>query len=253
MKRNFICILSSYSCNKKCPFCIARMSNLSETNENIDKLEEILNKNKYKYEYFILSGNGEPSLYDFSDLKNISEILKKFNNKFLEKRIQTSGNLFFETKKLELFENWIIEITRISKDSVIDMNYLNYSKDYLNAENFLNKRIRLNQILLKDNYDEIVDTIKYYFKKYNNIEQIALKILDNKNNDSIQSNWIKQYGLTYDILPELIELMNSNFIFTNKTENNFFWDYEGKKISLFYKNKNFKDNNHIFYENGLII
>lgn len=51
------------------------------------------------FRYFILSGNGEPSLYNYETLKSILDATRAVNI-FDEKRMQTSGNLFFDDKKI---------------------------------------------------------------------------------------------------------------------------------------------------------
>lgn len=53
---------------------------------------EHLRDNGISSRYFILSGNGEPSLYDYKTLQSIVDATKKVNI-FDERRIQTYGNL----------------------------------------------------------------------------------------------------------------------------------------------------------------
>ncbi|MCI8330651.1 MAG: hypothetical protein HFE04_00965 [Bacilli bacterium] len=116
--KDFVFVLNSFKCNKNCPYCIAKMNNnyIENLNDEIKNLEkdilEYQSKN-IKFEHFILSGNGETSLYDLKVLNKIKNIVED-SKIFDDYRIQTSGNLFLEDEKLELFENWIKEITVVS-------------------------------------------------------------------------------------------------------------------------------------------
>ena len=98
--KEYVFILGSYNCNKFCPYCIAKMNkeHISSFDEEFLKLEKNIQEYRNKgieFENFILSGNGETSLYSEEELKRIKELVEK-SKIFKDYRIQTSGNLFFE-------------------------------------------------------------------------------------------------------------------------------------------------------------
>ncbi len=69
-----------------------------------------------------MSGNGETSLYDLKKLEEIKTIVE--NSKiFKDYRIQTSGNLFCEQEKLNLFSGWLKEITVVSSNALEDKKF----------------------------------------------------------------------------------------------------------------------------------
>jgi len=102
MYKNFIVTLSSYKCDKNCPFCIAKMNMLHKTREDLNLLKNELIKlqsSNYKFKSCVISGNGEPSLYDYEFLVELKELLEQ-SRLFQKYRIQSSGNIFFEKEKL---------------------------------------------------------------------------------------------------------------------------------------------------------
>lgn len=210
MKLNdYVLILNSYECNKNCPYCIAKMnhSKISSIEEEIKKLKDNIHQFKSEekqFQSFILSGNGEPSLYPIDTLIEIKDIVESAGI-FSSYRVQTSGNLFNEPKLLNLFKNWIKEITVISNDSKIDQEFYGYKKEYLNSKAFLSsKNIRVNIVLLKNNFRNMNEMIAY-FDNLKCVDCIALKILDNSNNDSKYSKWITENSIRYEDIDEIIE------------------------------------------------
>ena len=66
--KEFELILSSFKCNKNCPYCTAKITKWPNVDDKIDKFEEKLQYLKEKdisFRYFIFCGNGEPSLHSF--------------------------------------------------------------------------------------------------------------------------------------------------------------------------------------------
>ena len=176
--KDFIIILSSYKCNKDCPYCIAKIEKLPEVNEDLIKFKIQIDKliqNKAKFKYFVLSGNGEPSYYTYEFLKEIISIVTN-SGIFEDYRIQTSGNLFHNDKLFDLFQDWLIEITRVSQSYEVDSSVLHYKNDYILTQNFYNARIRLNYVLLRNLSSNINRDIKKYLIQYRNIETIELNI-----------------------------------------------------------------------------
>lgn len=245
-KKDFVFVLGNYHCDKNCPYCIAKMSNKKTASfeEEIEKLQNKLQDYAEKgvhFEYFILSGNGEPSLYSKEELRRIKEIVEE-SNIFTDYRIQTSGNLFMEKEKLELFVSWLKEITVISSNSKEDQTFYRYKKSYLDSKAFQNtSRIRVNIVLLKNNLENINQLIKDYSIK-NNVETIALKILDRKDNNSKESTWVKENAISYDQIDKIVELISQENVFlTFKSKRFYFETKDSKKITINYDPTNHYD------------
>lgn len=241
--KEYVFTLNSYHCDKNCPYCIAKMNmnDIKDVNEEILNLKENIKyyqSNNISFKYFILSGNGETSLYDYKILKEIKDIVEK-SLLFDDYRIQTSGNLFTAIDKLELFDNWIKEITVISNDSNKDMEFYNYKENYLLSKNYIeSKRIRVNIVLLKSNIDDIINTINFYINQHN-VETIALKLLDNSNNNTIYSKWIKDNAISYQEIDIITSILSKNYIFIKYQDNRFIYESDNKKIiTINYNTKN---------------
>ncbi|MNV42154.1 hypothetical protein D3C71_1338160 [compost metagenome] len=163
---------------------------------------------------------------------------------FKMKRIQSSGNLFLNDSKFELFKDWIIEVTRVSHDFKTDSKILKYKHDYMSTDNFKKANIRMNMVLLKNCEETLVKDINDYFKN-SNIQTIALKMLD-KYADTKQDAWIENNGFSYKEIDKIITILNNNFNYIGQEFQNKFWEVNDKKISL-YCNDNY--NNDKTYEN----
>lgn len=244
--KEYVFILGSYNCNKFCPYCIAKMNkeHISNFNEEFLKLEKNIQEYRNKgieFENFILSGNGETSLYSEEELKRIKELVEK-SKIFKDYRIQTSGNLFFEENKLKLFSNWIKEITVVSNDSKEDQEFYNYSKEYLNSDLFLkSNRIRVNIVLLKNNIDNINKLINS-FSQMENVETIALKILDNSNNGTRESIWIEKNAVSYTDIDEILNIVKKeNKLITFSNRRFIFNTKNGKLLTIHYSEQNIYD------------
>ena len=256
--KDFIMILSSYKCNKDCPYCIAKIEKLPEVNENIIQFKskiDKLSRNKAKFKYFVLSGNGEPSYYTYEFLKEIVSIVTN-SGIFEDYRIQTSGRLFHNDKLFYLLKDWLIEITRVSEYYDVDSSILHYKNDYTLTHNFHNARIRLNYILLKNLSPFINRDIKKYLIQYRNIETIALKILDTQENkDNECTEWVSENGLTYNDVDTIRFIMDNNFYYLGYEFNNHIWTHNRKQISMFSNadyNKDKTIHNSVWYGDKLI-
>ena len=151
--KEFELISSSFKCDKNCPYCTAKITKWPIVDNKIDMLEEKLNylkENGINFRYFIFSGNGEPSLIDIQEFKNVVNATRNVNI-FDEKRIQSSGNIFYDDEKFNYIkDDFLVEITRVDIDSKKDMEILGYTRDYINSSNFKKANIRLNYVLMKD-------------------------------------------------------------------------------------------------------
>lgn len=193
-------ILSRFDCDKNCPYCTAKTTRWPIGDDNLDRLGSIFNifkeQNKY-FNYFVISGNGEPTLYSNNDLNKIITFAK-WSNIFKDYRLQTSGNVFFDDTKFKILSDVLFKVSRVSSDSLIDRKILNYEKDYIGTINFKKARIWVNHILLKSNINNLAKDIENYLK-FPNIEGINLSILNLNTLDgsltSKQSKWILEHSL----------------------------------------------------------
>lgn len=261
--KEFELIGSSYKCDKNCPYCTAKITKWPIVEDKFETLEEKLNylKNQnINFRYFIFCGNGEPSLLSYKDFETIVEATRKVNI-FDEKRLQSSGNIFYENEKLDLIKNdFMIEITRVSLDSKEDMKILGYKRDYINSENFKKASVRLNYVLMKNKtFDEYLEEIKKYIEKYPNIVTVSLKTLNlNTRKDEIDnpySKWILENALTKDDADTIIEFMNKNTNFVTSDEkffDRFEWKYKGVAITFYVKKLDYGCSNIVYYGGELV-
>lgn len=245
-KKEYVFILGSYACDKKCPYCIAKMNknNTESFEKEFEKLKETLQEYKNKkitFNNFILSGNGETSLYKIEELKKIKDLVEE-TKIFTDYRIQTSGNLFGDKEKLELFSNWIKEVTVISSNSKEDQDFYKYKIAYLKSKEFIKtERVRVNIVVTNENLLKINKYISDY-SKMPNIETIALKILDNSNNNSTESKWVEEHAFKHNKINELLELITEeNKFITFKNKRFVFKTKEDKLLTIHYSEKNTYD------------
>lgn len=261
--KEFELILSSFKCNKNCPYCTAKITKWPIVDDKIEKLEDKLNylKNEgIKFKYFIFCGNGEPSLHSYKTIETIVNTTRKVNI-FDEKRFQSSGNIFYEDEKLNLIKDYfIIEITRVDFDSKKDMSVLGYKQDYINSPNFKKANVRLNYVLMKNkSFDEYLKEIKMYIDKYPNIKTVSLKTLNlNTRYDKIDnpySKWIIENALTKADTDNIIKYMSSNAEFSVKDEkffDRYEWIYEGVPITFYTKKLDYGYSNIVYYGGELV-
>ncbi len=261
--KEFELILSSFKCNKNCPYCTAKITKWPTVDDKVDELEQKLNylKNKdISFRYFIFCGNGEPSLHSYETIKKVVKATRNVNI-FDEKRFQSSGNIFFEEDKLNLIrDDFIIEITRVDFDSSKDMKILGYDKDYINSELFSSANVRLNYVLMKNKtMNEHLEEIKKYIDTYPNIKTVSLKTLNlntlNGNIDNPYSKWILENALTKDNAKDVIEFM-SNKAEVIRQDNEFFdrieWNYKGVPITFYVKKLSYGISNVVCYGGQLV-
>lgn len=261
--KEFELIGSSFKCDKNCPYCTAKITKWPNVNDKFELLEDRLNylkDNGISFRYFIFCGNGEPSLLSYDDFKTVVEATRKVNI-FDKKRLQSSGNIFYEDKKLELIKNdFMVEITRVSMDSQKDMEILGYKRDYINSANFSKVPVRLNYVLLKNrSIEESLEEIKAYIKKYPNIKTVSLKTLNlNTKNDEINnpySKWIIKHALTKKDSDDIIKFMTNNTKFVVSDEkffDRYEWVFEGVPITFYAKKLDYGYSNIVYYGGKLV-
>ena len=261
--KEFELIGSSFKCDKNCPYCTAKITKWPILEDKLELLEErlqYLKDHNISFRYFIFSGNGEPSLHCFKDFKTVVEATRKVNI-FDEKRLQSSGNIFYEDEKLDLIKNdFIVEITRVALDSKKDMEILGYKRDYINSDNFKKANIRLNYVLLKNKkFEDYLEEIKQYIDKYPNIKTVSLKTLNlNTRNNEINnpySKWIIENALTKKDTDEIINFMSNNTQFVVSDEkffDRYEWIYEGVPITFYAKKLDYGYSNIVYYGGELV-
>lgn len=199
---NFTIILSNYNCDRNCPFCIAKNNmkfNGDDKNfENLNEILVLLRENNIKFERFVLSGNGEPSLYKMAELEKYAKIIKSNSDLFDTLRVHTSGNIFMEPKKFRLFnelvQNVEFDILRVAIDTNRDMEVLKYKSDYTNTEEFKQAKkikfdIGLTRILETDTLPSVLDELLF---NNTNIGLIRFKnLMSGENDESIQAKWVR--------------------------------------------------------------
>lgn len=261
--KEFEFIGASFACDKNCPYCTAKITKWPVVDNKLEILEERLKDLKNSgitFKYFIFCGNGEPSLLEYEDFNKVVQATRKVNI-FEEKRLQSSGNIFYEDEKLNLIkDDFIIEITRVSLDSKKDMEILGYKRDYINTENFKKAKVRLNYVLLKDKkMEDCLEEIKQYIEKYPNIETVSLKTLNlNTRNDEINnpySKWILENARTKKDTEDIIRFMSKHTEFVVSDEkffDRYEWIYEGVPITFYAKKLDYGYSNIVYYGGELV-
>ena len=261
--KEFELIVSSFKCDKNCPYCTAKITKWPVVKNKLELLDEKLiylkNKN-INFRYFIFCGNGEPSLLEYNDFKTVVQATRNVNI-FEEKRLQSSGNIFYEDEKLNLIkDDFMVEITRVSLDSKEDMRVLGYKRDYINTDNFKKVKVRLNYVMMKNkSFEEYLEEIKKYIQKYPNIITVSLKTLNlNTRKDEIDnpySQWILENALTKEDTDKIINFMNSNANFVSSDEkffDRFEWKYKGVLITFYAKKLDYGYSNIVYYGGELV-
>ena len=261
--KEFELIGSSFKCDKNCPYCTAKITKWPVVEDKFELLEEkleYLREQDINFRYFIFCGNGEPSLLSYEDFKTVVEATKNVNL-FDERRLQSSGNIFYEDDKFNLIkDDFMVEITRVSLDSKEDMKILGYKKDYINNERFKEAKVRLNYVLMKNKtFEEYLEEIKQYIDNYPNIVTVSLKTLNlntrKEEIDNPYSKWILDNALTKDDSESIIKFMNENTNFVTSDEkffDRFEWKYKGVPITFYAKKLDYGYSNIVYYGGELV-
>lgn len=261
--KEFELILSSFVCDKNCPYCTAKITKWPIKPDKLELLEsklEFLNQNNINFRYFILCGNGEPSLTSIENLKTIVNAIDKVNI-FEERRLQSSGNIFFDEEKFNLIkDSFMVEVTRVDFDSAKDMKIWGYKRDYINSSNFKKANVRLNYVMMKNkSFEEYLEEIKKYIDNYPNIKTISLKTLNLNTKDSNINNpyskWILENALTKEDTDKVIEFMTNNAEFSVKDEkffDRYEWIYKGVPITFYTKKLDYGYSNIVYYGGELV-
>jgi thymidylate kinase len=223
--KSFTIIGQSFKCDKDCPYCTAKITKWPLADDRWNRLPSLLERadqNGVRFNYATLSGNGEPAMNDFTDLRFIRRCLATYEHLFTGYRLQTGGYAFFRPEIMELFAGWSFEVTRVSFDSQRDMKMLRYDKDYLQTEAFWKTPIVLNIVLLKGL--DIVAEINRY-AAYENVKAINLIILNantlDNGFDNRYSKWILEHGTREVDAPAIVTEVSKHFSLTKSYDDRF--------------------------------
>lgn len=210
---NLTLILGSYKCNKNCPYCIAKNNQKFSLDDKLESLNNILRtleEYKIKFKRFVVSGNGEPSFYSLEDLKLIKDCLLKYKDLFEMVRVHSSGNIFSEADKFNIFNEADLplefEILRVALNSDTDMNILGYSDDYLKSPLFKNGQIKCD-IALTDYLEnnELLLQLNDFLESNPSIKKVRLKkLLVGDSNKTRQAKWVLAHSLDDEAIQRVI-------------------------------------------------
>lgn len=242
--KQFVFILSKFDCDKNCPFCTAKITKW-EKKKDVLIIPETSQLEDLYFKYVILSGNGEPSFYSINELNQIKQSLQTITTVGYN-RFQTSGNIFFEKNKWELFkDDFFFEVARTHFDNSKDMQLLNYSKDYTQTETFKDSAIWLNYICLNDlTIENLKKDIDDYLTTMPNIQIINIKLLNTntlskKDENNKYTQWILDnayHSSKSDKLFELIKTVFGEPIEYDEIVDEYKWEYKNTPL-VFYSKK----------------
>lgn len=228
-------ILSSFNCDKHCPYCTAKITNWEQKIDDIDRLGMAVGQLKelgYSFHYVTIGGNGEPTLHSYDKLKEIVEMFDDWD--IPVKRVLTSGNVFrshmSDVYNLFVEHNWMFEVTVTSMYYTDDSFTLGYNHDYFNTQAFNNARIRLNYVLLKKNKDTWTREIREISKAHPNIETLALKLLNINTKTGLVDNpfsaWIEENAIPKTDREKIADQLNYEFIYVGERYDTHSWRME---------------------------
>lgn len=239
-KNALVLMTSSYRCNDNCPYCRSKSDHYFPTiykRENFTKFVDdlkFLYEEGYHFNKFILSGNGEPTLYAGRDLFIITEAIYKYKLMFDEIRLYTNGYLFDNDLIFNLlntvFNQYVLTI--VSLDLHLNDFIKNHKGEIWNTENIQKvRKIKLDiarTIFL--NIDSFCTDLDEMLKHFPNIKQVLLMRLKNNiinNTVSKQNEWMNAYNMTETEKEKLYKKIDKSY---NKINDNTFLTKDGIKI-----------------------
>lgn len=256
-------ILSDFNCDKHCPYCTAKITKWPIKQDDIHMLSLYVGQLKklgYTFHYVTIGGNGEPTLHTYDKLKEIVELFDDYDG-IKVKRVLTSGNIFreVEREKYNLFveHDWFFEVTTTNFDTEKDMITLGYNHNYFITEAFKNARIRLNYVLLNQNYDVFIGDLIRFAKTYDNIETLAVKLLNINTKtgliDNPLSEWISKNGISKDRREEIADILSQNFVYNGESFDTHSWTLDDKhEVYFSWKKVNYGLYDLVYYGDRFI-
>jgi len=259
-------ILSSFTCDKHCPYCTAKITKWDEVSDDIHMLSLNVGQFKelgYTFHYVTIGGNGEPTLHPYKKLKEIVEMFDGYDIPI--KRVLTSGNVFRpeEKKKYDLFVNhgWVFEVTVTSADFSKSNKLQGYDFYYFDTPSFKNSMVRMNYVLLKENTKNMgfVNDIVKISRNYPNIETIALKFLNiNTKTQKIdpdinESCWIANNFVAPSHRDEIKAVLDAEFEYVGEKFDTHSWRMpNGKEVYFSWKRVTYGMYDLVWYGNRFV-
>jgi len=213
----FLVITNQQACDLHCPWCTGKATNYPSGDDQLEQLLSCLENTHragIRFNMGIISGNGEPSFLRYEDLRKIRDALKR--QLFGEYLFQTGGNLFWDTKKFELFADWTMELTRGAFDPGRDMIMRGYKRDYTKTETFREARLGLNITLIRESLSDLPNEIDRYLNAFGDrLVRLSLKILNvntrTEKPDNPYSQWVFDHGVPPEESERVAELVSSHY------------------------------------------
>lgn len=232
---SFAILLDSFECDRICPYCIAKNDQKFnfESLEDYDNLEKIFKdftKENIHFKMAVIFGNGEPTLYPYETLERLLNLIIKYKHLFDRIDYYTSGLVFHEKDKFELYNNSInmglettFVICIVSFNQDLDQKILKHKKLYFN-DNFkkahnIKLSICMNEFLnLKTLRKDLID----FATKYPNVKTYYFKRLrPGENCNTSQYKWVKKYGFDKEknesLRSEITKIFKEEPILKDKT------------------------------------
>ncbi len=222
---SFLVILDRRGCPKACPYCTAEITDWPKGDDRLERLPPMLDELHEagtRFEWLTISGNGEPSLYPVGVLRQLRESLDAHPELFVDRRFQSSGELFFRPDAFEIFHDYVMELTRVHVDPDEDMRILRYRRDHTKTETYAGAQIGLNHVLLRSTFGTLLDDLERYRDEIGGrLQSLTLKILnvDTRADErtrtgrvqSEQSRWIQEHALLGEDADRVIERVSTRF------------------------------------------
>ncbi|PJA46208.1 hypothetical protein CO174_00585 [Candidatus Uhrbacteria bacterium CG_4_9_14_3_um_filter_50_9] len=266
---NFLIILDRRGCNKRCPYCTAKITNWPCGNDRLHLLADVLEGIQERgtlFDYLTISGNGEPAFYRPETLSFLREVIDTHRKPFRYLRIQTGGHLFFDPVKFEYFHDFIMELTRVAVDPEEDMRILGYRRDHTRTHTYKRATIGLNHVLLRANFPTLLDDLERYRDQLGDrLHNVNLKILNvNTRVDertrtgevfSPEARWIQQHALLAEDVDRVIEQVSGRLPLVgtyNPITDQVVWDLHGVPLVMVTKRQRY-GRLHVTFNKGELI
>lgn len=228
----FTVLTRHYRCNANCPYCRAKMDKKFEQNDDEDFscLEEdisFLNERNFHFEKFILSGNGEPTMYRRKDLQTICNVVNKYEHMFDRRRLYTNGNPMMNDELFSFINSCFNEyvLTVISLNLELD-RHIRCVGDYWNTKN-IHKAQSIKLDIGKTKFIEqrtFCEDLDILLRNHPNISGVLLMKLKSRVGgvcETPQSLWMNRYNMDMFELQQFDQLLKDNYNNYNGNEHQF--------------------------------